>query len=155
MAAAVLAGAAGGAAWLVGLVVFFAPAQVVLADPAHQSAKFLAVMGTIEPLPRIAGIPWALPVALLSIGIVYGFVYGRLRPALGAGALGRGLRFGVVAWALMAPWFEFYLPWNAMHEPAALVVLELALWLAVMLAVGTAIAGVYERVARRASRPHE
>lgn len=42
----------------------------------------------------------------------------------------------------MAPWFEFYLPWNVLREPAPLVVLELACWLGVMLLVGTAIAGV-------------
>lgn len=44
----------------------------------------------------------------------------------------------------MVPWFEFYLPWNVMHEPATLVLLEAALWLAVLLTVGLAVAGSYE-----------
>jgi hypothetical protein len=43
---------------------------------------------------------------------------------------------------MMALWFEFYLPWNVLHEPAPLVALELVLWLGVMLLVGIAIAGV-------------
>lgn len=44
----------------------------------------------------------------------------------------------------MVPWFEFYLPWNMMHEPAPLVLLEMALWLGVLVVAGLAIAGVYE-----------
>jgi hypothetical protein len=56
----------------------------------------------------------------------------------------RGLKFGLVAWALMVPWFEFYLPWNVMHEPLLPVLLEMILWLGVLLSVGLAIAGVYE-----------
>jgi hypothetical protein len=54
----------------------------------------------------------------------------------------RGLRFGFVGWLLMAPWFEFYLPWNVLREPAPLVALELACWAAVLLGVGLAISGV-------------
>jgi hypothetical protein len=49
-----------------------------------------------------------------------------------------------VAWVLMVPWFEFYLPWNVMHEPIMLVILEMVLWLCVHLIVGIVIAGVYE-----------
>ena len=33
----------------------------------------------------------------------------------------------------MVPWFEFYLPWNVMREPAPLVLLEMACWLGVRL----------------------
>jgi len=44
----------------------------------------------------------------------------------------------------MVPWFEFYLPWNVMHEPLLPVLLEMIHWLGVLLSVGFAIAGVYE-----------
>jgi hypothetical protein len=45
----------------------------------------------------------------------------------------------------MVPWFEFYLPRNVMREPAALVLLEMVLWLGVLLVAGLAIAVTYER----------
>jgi hypothetical protein len=147
--AAALAGVAGAIAWILALTIFFGPAQAILANPAHQSGKFLTVMGELEPLPRVAAAPWILPVGLLVIGVVYGIVYSSIREALGRSIWTRGLRFGLTSWALMALWFEFYLPWNAMHEPAPLVLLELVLWLAVMLAVGLSIAAVYERIRKR------
>lgn len=150
--AATVAGAAGGLAWLAGIFVFFLPAQAVLANPAYQSAKFLTVLGELEPLPRMAAHPWVFPAGLALIGIVYGFVYSWIRGALGSGVWGRGLRFGLVAWALMAPWFEFYLPWNVMHEPLPLALLELVLWLLVLLLVGSTIAFVYERIVRHEDR---
>lgn len=54
----------------------------------------------------------------------------------------RGLRFGLLSWILMVPWFEFYLPWNVLREPAALVALEMLCWAGVLLLVGITIAGV-------------
>ena len=145
-----IAGIAGGIAWVLGMLAVFGPAQSVLADPERQSAKFLNVMGALEPLPKVADAPWILPVGVLAIAVIYSAVYGWIRDGLRGGKLARGLKFGVVAWALMAPWFEFYLPWNAMHEPPLLVALELACWLLVMLAVGAAIASVWEWRAGRA-----
>lgn len=149
--AALLAGIAGGVAWMLGLLVFFGPAQAILASPDYQSAKFLAVLTQLEPLPRAAAAPWILPVGLLAIGIVYGFVYASLRAALSGPPLVKGAKFGLLAWGLMALWFEFYLPWNAMHEPAVLVLLELVLWLLVLMGTGVAIALVYETLLRRAA----
>ena len=151
--AILIAGLAGGAAWLVAMTVCFLPAQALLANPAYQSAKFLAVFGEVEPLPRVSTAPWILPAALIAIGCVHACVYAWIREGLGSGIWTRGVRFGVVAWALMAPWFEFYLPWNVMHEPAALVLLELALWAVTLVVVGVAIANVYERTLRRREPP--
>jgi len=130
------------------VLIFFTPAQSVLTNPEYQSAKFLAVFGEIEPLPRVAADPWVFPAGVAIIGILYGHVYALIRRSLGEGRWTRGARFGIVAWALMAPWFEFYLPWNVMHEPATLVLLELALWAAVLLLVGMTIAVAYERMDR-------
>src|SRR5262245_43361002 len=120
-----LAGIAGGVAWILAMLAFLGPAQAVLVDPARQSAKFLKVFGEIEPLPKVADQPWILPVGLLVIATIHAAVYGCIREGLQGGKLRRGLKFGFVAWALMAPWFEFYLPWNVMHEPPLLVALEL------------------------------
>lgn len=142
---ALVSGFVGGLAWIGAMLLLFGPAQAILADPAYQSGKFLAVFGQVEPLPRATGAWWILVVGLLAIGVVYGLVYHFVRGAFsGKPWWGKGLRFGAASWALMVPWFEFYLPWNVMHEPAPLVLLEAALWLGVLLAVGLAIAGVYQ-----------
>ena len=50
----------------------------------------------------------------------------------------------LIAWGLMAPWFEFYLPWNVMREPFALALLELLLWALVLQLVGIVMALVYQ-----------
>ncbi len=136
----IIAGIAGGLAWYVGLLIFFGPAQVILSDPAWQSPKFLAVFTEIEPLPRSVTEPWSLFVGLAIVGLIYSAVFA----ALGSGVPGEGWRkgvaFGLIAWALMVPWFEFYLPFNVMHEPLALVLLEALLWALVLQLVGITIA---------------
>lgn len=127
------------------MMLLFGPAQAILAAPAYQSEKFLIIFGQLEPLPRTSTAPWILAAGLFAMGLVYGVVYHFVRGAFaGKPWWTRGLRFGAVAWALMVPWFEFYLPWNVMHEPFALVLLEMALWLGVLLIVGITIAAVYE-----------
>lgn len=138
----ILSGLAGGLAWLLGLTVFFGPAQRVLADPNRQSEKFLRVFSEIEPLPRTVN-PSVLIAGLLVIGTIHGLVYAYLSGRLPGGVIRRGATFGVIAWALMTPWFEFYLPWNVMHEPMPLVLLEAGLWLLVQLLVGITISTVH------------
>jgi hypothetical protein len=143
---ALFAGFAGGIAWLVATMLFFGPAQIILANPDYQSPKFLYVVGQLEPLPYAAEAWWIIPAGLIIIGMLYGVVYHFVRRAFpGISWWKKGIRFGLVAWALMVPWFEFYLPWNVMHEPVMLVALEMVLWLAVLVIVGIVIAGIYER----------
>jgi len=145
-----VAGLAGGIAWLVGIALFFGPAQAVQTDARLQSAKFLEVF-TAEPLPRMSEAPWILPVGLVCIGMAWGVLYAWLSPAWPDTWWKRGLRFAVVSWVLVVPWFEFYLPWNAMREPALLVLLEMVCWAAVFTGVGLTIAGV-DAVLRRRRR---
>jgi len=135
----VASGFAAAIAWYAGIVVFFGPAQALLADPERQSPKFLAAF-TEEPLPRMADTPAVLPLGLLLIGLVHAVSYAWLAPRLTGSTLRRGASFGVLAWALMVPWFEFYLPWNVMREPLGLALLEAACWLLVLLGVGVAVA---------------
>jgi hypothetical protein len=138
-----LAGAAGGIAWMIGIVLFFGPAQALLTDPERQSAQMLAAF-TGDPGPRVQDAPWMLVAGLLVIGILWGWVYAWLSQqgaAWDAPWWARGAKFAAVGWVLMVPWFEFYLPWNVLHEPAPLVALEMACWAGVLLCVGLAIAG--------------
>ena len=135
-------GATAAFTWWAGLVFVFGPAQRLLADPARQSEKFLAAFME-PPYPRMAEQPEALLIGLLLIGLIHASVYAWLHPRLGATALRRGARFGLIAWALMVPWFEFYLPWNVMREPFDLVLVEAVCWLVVLLAVGLSMGLVY------------
>ncbi len=143
---AAVAGLGGGVIWLVTMSLLFGPAQIILANPDFQSEKFLYVVTQLEPLPRAAGTWWILPAGVLFIAMIHGIAYRFVRDAFsGLPAWSKGVRFGLVAWMLMVPWFLFYLPWNVMHEPVLLVMLEMVLWMAVMLSVGLAISVIYER----------
>ena len=137
-----IAGLAGGGAWFLGLILLFGPAQGVLTDPALQSAKMLHAFAPGDDAPKAYAEPSLVICGLLVIGLAWGWVFAWISEGWGGRWWTRGLRFGLAAWVLMALWFEFYLPWNVLHEPAPLVALELALWLGVMLLVGLAIAGV-------------
>jgi hypothetical protein len=139
-----IAGLAGGLAWFIGLLLFFGPAQIVLTNPDFQSPKMLEAF-TADPLPRTVEAPWILIVGLLVIGMLWGLVYVRVSADWKDAWWKRGLRFGIIGWTLMAPWFAFYLPWNVLHEPAALAALELVCWAGVLLLVGLAIAWVEGR----------
>ena len=146
-----LSGVAGGLAWFLGIMVVFTPAQAILADPNRQSAKFLGVF-TTEPLPRMSEAPWLIPLGLLTIGMLWGLMYAWLARDWRPPWWQRGLRFGVLGWALMVPWFEFYLPFNVLWEPVPLVIVEMVCWFIVLLGVGITIAGVDALLRRRAPR---
>ena len=134
--------AAGGIAWSVAFFGLFDPAQSILGDPRLQSAKMTAIF-EMNPPPRIATDPWLLPVAFLVVGSIHALVFACIRRGLPEGRIAAGAAFGIVAWALFTPWFEFYIPWNLMIEPTALVLLEMGIWLGIMLAVGLAISLAY------------
>ena len=84
---------------------------------------------------------------LLAIGIAYGWAYAASTSSWRGPWWRRGLAFGLLSWTLMTLWFEFYLPWNVLREPAALVGVELACWLGVHVLVGVSMAGAYRLIA--------
>lgn len=140
----VRAGLAGALAWWIGLNFIFGQAQAILANPKFQSAKMDAIYA-MDPPPRIATDPWLLPVAFVVIALIQAAVFAYIRRSLPAGVVARGLAFGVIAWALFTPWFEFYLPWSLMLEPTLLVLLEFICWAAVLALVGLAISLAFGR----------
>jgi hypothetical protein len=147
-----VAGVAGGVAWLTGLILIFGPAQAILSDPAFQSAKMLAAFGEGADPPRAATTPGLMIAGLMAIAILWGCVYAGISGSWQGSWLRRGAAFGGLAWALMVPWFEFYLPWNVLLEPAPLVLLEMLCWAAVLQGVGLAIAGVEALMRVRGAR---
>ena len=78
---AIIAGFAGGFAWIIALMILFGPAQAILTNPNYQSEKFLYVVSQLEPLPHAAETWWILPIGLLIIGMLYGIVYHFIRKA--------------------------------------------------------------------------
>lgn len=126
-----------GIVWFVGILLFFvlSGAQNILANPDYQSRKFLTAFNA-EPLPRMAENPVIVPAGLILAGSLTGLVFWFLNSKLDYRWLQKGLVFGLIHWALMIPWFEFYLPYNVMREPVPLVLLEMFLWIGVTLLVG-------------------
>lgn len=136
-----LAGTIATIVWYAGILLVFGPAQSILADPAYQSKKFLVVFTQMEPLPKMYLQPIAFYVGFLIVGTAFSLAYHLIGRSLPGKSLYKGAFFGFGAWLLMNPWFEFYLPWNVMHEPIGLVLLEMVLWFIVMILVS--IATVY------------
>ncbi len=142
-----MAGLAGGLAWYVGMLVIFGAVQSILTDPNLQSTKMMAAF-TNPPYPRTSETPAILLIGLATIGLFWGWVYTVIARAWSVPWWQRGVRFAALSWALMVPWFEFYLPWNVLKEPAALVALEMLCWAGVLLLVGMTIAGVETALSR-------
>lgn len=133
-----------GLIWYGAFYVFFisSGAQNILSNPAHQSGKFLRVFMEIEPLPRMVNDPWLVLKGFFLIGMLIGGVFVWLSQQWKGNWIQKGLKFGLIHWMLMVPWFEFYLPYNVMNEPFALVLLEAALWLGTTLTLGIALGAV-------------
>jgi hypothetical protein len=139
IARTLIAGVVGGIAWQIAMIVVFGLAQFTLANPDWQSAKRIAVFQTMQPLPRTTAQPFLLPFGLIGISIIYAAVHASIRTSLAGSALRRSMKFGSLLFAVMVPWFEFYLPWNVMHEPFPLVLLECLCWFVVLQCVALAI----------------
>jgi hypothetical protein len=145
------AGVAGGLTWQAGMMVIFGLAQSILASPQWQSAKFNAAFQTMEPLPQTVGQPLLLPLGLIGISVLYAAVYQAIRASLSGSVWRRSAKLGLLLWAVMVPWFEFYLPLNVMHEPFPLVLLECICWFVVLQLVALAIIGTDQRMRSGAS----
>ena len=135
-----LAGPIAGVVWLAAVFAIFGPAQAILSDPAHQSPKVVAVFTTLEPPPLAVTTPWAVALGFLVLATVYSAVYAILSASLPGAGWRKGVSFGLLLWLVQILWFEFFMLWNVLREPAALVLLELALWLLVTQILGIAIA---------------
>lgn len=127
-----------GLVWLFALNLLFvwSGAQNILGNPAYQSSKFLKAFNEDLPLPRMvtdSNIVWE---GLLTTGALLAVAFLLVNGLMKGHWLRRGTMFGFIHWLIMTPWFEFYLPYNVMHEPLPLVLLEAILWLGVALIIG-------------------
>lgn len=123
--------------WMLILLFFvFSGAQNYLGNPDFQSEKFIQVFAVLEPLPRMTQNPWFIWVGMLIVGLFPAGVFLYLNGLLQGNWWQKGLKYGVIHWAMITPWFEFYLPYNTMHEPLPLVLLECLLWFFVAICLG-------------------
>ncbi|HEX3387205.1 MAG TPA: hypothetical protein VHS53_18525 [Mucilaginibacter sp.] len=124
--------------WRAGLKVFFVytGAQSILANPKYQDKKMLDIFFRLQPPPRVSQNGWLLLEGFFITGFFMAIAFNTINLNLSGNWLRKGLLLGFIAWLLVIPWFEFYLPYNVMNEPLGLVVFECLLWFGVMLLTG-------------------
>jgi hypothetical protein len=128
---------------LVSNVLFFQVGRPILFENELQSAKVIAVLFEMEPLPLMFT-NGALYMAIAAgIGVIHGLIFLWIEPALPRGIVRRGASFAVILWALMALYFEFHVPFNMFGEPPVLVAVELGFWIVVTLVQGLLLSAIY------------
>jgi hypothetical protein len=130
----VMAGAAGGLAFVLGNALTFGllggsrpGRQGLLFDPDTQHPKVITVWKVLEPLPRIIDTPALILAGLLLFGIGYALLYRSVATAWPRGLHQHSLRLAVIIW-LATAFAEFMGPFNVLHEPVPLVALSLGFW---------------------------
>jgi hypothetical protein len=136
-------------------ILFFQIGRPILFENELQSAKVIAVLFEMEPLPLMfTNGPLYMAIAAV-IGVIHGLVFFWVEPALPRGIVRRGASFAVILWALMALYFEFHTPFNMFGEPPVLVAVELAFWIAVTFVQGLVLSVIYGRGRNELASPVE
>lgn len=128
---------------IVSNILFFQVGHGILFENESQSAKVVAVLFEMEPLPLMFTNGLLYMAIAGVIGGIHGLVFAWIEPALPRAALQRGLAYGAMLWALMAVYFEFHTPFNMFGEPPALVAVELAFWVVVLAVEGVIVSMLY------------
>jgi hypothetical protein len=129
-----LAGLAGGVAFVLGTLVTFAQLagsrrgeQGLLFDPDTQSPKVIAVWKQLEPLPRVIETPAVIIGGMIAFGIAYALLYRSVASAWPVGIHARAWRLALVIW-LAGVFSEFMGPFNVLHQPLPLSVVAWGFW---------------------------
>lgn len=104
----------------IGFVALFALAAPLLFDPSIQSAKFIAVWQTLQPLPLVVTNPLLFLGGTAIIGVGHGLVFAAIVKGLPEPLLKRGFVFGVVVWALLFIFLVYFAPFNLLGAPFVL-----------------------------------
>jgi hypothetical protein len=151
IARTIIAGLAGGLAFVLGTFVTFAQfsgsrrgQEGLLFDPAVQHPKVIAVWKEIEPLPRAIESPLIILGGMVVFAIAYAFVYRSIAPAW-PNVLGQRVwRLALIIW-LATIFSEFIGPFNVLHQPLRLSVVAWSFWAVSAVAEAFAIAFVLGR----------
>jgi hypothetical protein len=142
----VAAGLAGGVAFImVSFLTFVLIGSGSLSDPGVQSAKLLAVMNELEPLPLFQTAPHLIFTGYILFNVGYAFLFRSVAKAWPAGVIPRTWRLALVIWGFSSLFFEFLGPFNLLGEPLGLVALELSFWAMTAFAASAVIAYILER----------
>jgi hypothetical protein len=153
-----LAGIAGGIAFLLGMFITFAQLsgsqrgdEGLLFDPDSQHPKVIAVWKQIEPLPRVIETPAIILVGMVAFGIAYAFLYRSVGPAWPAGIHARAWRLALVVW-LATVFSEFMGPFNVLHQPLSLSVVAWGFWAVSAVAEAYTLVFILDRGRSRSER---
>jgi len=131
----IVSGLAGGAAFGVALFLtfgLFGGARTgqtgLLFNPAFQSHKVIAVWKEIQPLPWLITTPGLILGGAVVLAVGNAFIYRSVAPAWPASTASRVWRLALVIWAMGPVFFEFFGPFNLLHEPPYLTAIELTFW---------------------------
>ena len=124
-------------------ILFFQVGHGILFENETQSAKVMAVLFEMEPLPLMFTNGLLYMAIAGVIGGLHGLVFAWIEPALPGDPLRRGLAYAAMLWALMAVYFEFHAPFNMFGEPPTLVAVELAFWVIVLVIEGVILSMLY------------
>ena len=127
----------------IGFVVLFALAAPLLFDPAIQSAKFIAVWQTLQPLPLLVTNPLLFLGGTAIIGVGHGLVFAGIVRGLPEPILKRGFVFGLVVWALLFIFLVYFTPFNLLGAPLVLASMVIASFFFVAQVEGLIISLVY------------
>jgi len=130
--------------WRVGLagvlsgVVFFALSFLtffglgvlpgILFNPATQSAKVIAVVQTLEPLPLMQRAPYVVFIGWTILLVGYAYLFSHIRMLWPRTYWGCFWRLALMIWFFSLLFFQFQGPLNLLGEPLPLFGLELAFW---------------------------
>jgi len=116
----------------------------LLFDPSTQSAKVIAVWKQIQPLPVLVTQPWIITFGLVLLGIIYAWIYASVEKAWPRKA--RTHVWRLTAITFVAPvFFEMMGPFNLLHEPSHLQLIELAFWIVACFAQSLVIVMMHRR----------
>ena len=151
-----VAGLAGGAAFLLGTFLTFAQFggsrtghTGLLFDPDTQHPKVIAAWKEIEPLPRIIEQPAVILIGIVLFAIAYAFLYRSVGAAWAPGIKARAPRLAALIW-LGAVFSDFMGPFNVLHQPLYLSVLAWTFWAVPALLEAAVIVAVLDRRTRQA-----
>jgi hypothetical protein len=137
---------------ILSVVTFYAVADVVLSgilsDPAVQSPKVIAVLETLEPLPRMRTAPYIIFAGWTGFLIGWAFLFKHISVLWPPGYWARLWRLALLIWFFSLSFFEFMAPYNLLAEPLPLLALELLFWAICALGAAAVIVAMTPRQPR-------
>ena len=119
-----------------------------------QSAKFVAVWNTLQPLPPLSakwsGLAVVPPRAFATMGLMLFWllcvtlVYATVADSVPGKGWRKGITYGVMVWAIAFVFFGAFFHFNVLNMPIVFVLGEWVLEAVISIAAGVTIAAIYK-----------